>query len=85
MPTITQFNINQGDMPGSVTKREYNIAGDIGSEFILQVVSSENKYYNFTSKTFTAANIFNTEHSLRGKLQSTNERGFILFQLSLEQ
>lgn len=79
MPLITQFNIDQSNMSGSSTKREYNISGDVGSEFILQVVSSENKYYNFTSKTFTAANLFNTEHSLRGKLQSATQKGFILF------
>ena len=51
MPLITQFNIDQSSVPGSVTKREYSISGDVGSEFILQVVSSENKYYNFTSNT----------------------------------
>ena len=79
MPSITHFSIDQSRIPGSVTKRTYTISGEVGSEFILQIVSSENKYYNFTSRTFTAANLFNTEHALRGKLQSATQRGFILF------
>ena len=79
MAQITNFSIDESNISGSATKRAFNIGGDIGSEFILQIVSSENKFYNFKSNTFTAANVFDSENVLRKTLVSANEKGFILF------
>ena len=79
MAQITNFSIDESNISGSATKRAFNIGGDIGSEFILQIVSSENKFYNFKSNTFTAANVFDSENVLRKTLASANEKGFILF------
>ena len=53
MPQIKQFNIDQSIMSKSKTKKQYSIVGDVESEYMLQVISSENKFYNFISKTFT--------------------------------
>tara|TARA_R100000995_G_scaffold41926_3_gene19544 strand:+ start:251 stop:1504 length:1254 start_codon:yes stop_codon:yes gene_type:complete len=77
MLKINQFNIDQSNMPGSKVKKEYTINGDPEAEYILQVVSSENKFYNFKSKTFTSS--FTSENFLRNKLISNVESGFILF------
>ena len=77
MPQIKQFNIDQSKMPKSKTKRQYSITGDINSKYILQVVNSDNKFYNFKSKTFT--NVFTSESFLKKTMNSTNETNFILF------
>ena len=78
MARITNFSIDESNISGSATKRAFNIGGDIGSEFILQIVSSENKFYNFKSNTFTAANVFDSENVLRKTLVSANEKGLLL-------
>tara|TARA_R100000315_G_C5219872_1_gene131986 strand:- start:10 stop:1263 length:1254 start_codon:yes stop_codon:yes gene_type:complete len=77
MPTINQFNIDQSNMPGSKIKRAYSIVGEPESEYILQVTSSDNKFYNFKSKTFTSS--FTSENFLRNKLANNTESGFIVF------
>jgi hypothetical protein len=77
MPQIKQFNIDQSKMPKSKTKRQYNITGDVNSKYILQVVNSDNKFYNFKSKTFT--NVFTPESFLKKTMSSTSETDFILF------
>ena len=77
MPQIKQFNIDQSKMPKSKTKRQYSITGDINSKYILQVVNSDNKFYNFKSKTFT--NVFTSESFLKKTMNSINETNFILF------
>jgi hypothetical protein len=77
MPQIKQFNIDQSIMSKSKTKRQYSIVGDVKSEYILQVVSSENKFYNFISKTFT--DDFTPQNVLKKFLVSEVENGFILF------
>ena len=76
---INQFNISESNISKSKTKRSFSIIGSTGSNFMLQVVSSENKFYNFKTKTFTTANLFNTEHVLKDTIISSLYNGFILF------
>ena len=77
MPQIKQFNIDQSKMPKSKTKKQYSIVGDVNSKYILQVVNSDNKFYNFKSKTFT--NVFTPESFLKKTMSSASETDFILF------
>ena len=76
---INQFNISESNISKSKTKRSFSIIGSAGSNFMLQVVSSENKFYNFKTKTFTTANLFNTEHVLKDTIVESLYNGFILF------
>ena len=76
---INQFNISESNISKSKTKRSFSIIGSTGSNFMLQVVSSENKFYNFKTKTFTTANLFNAEHVLKDTIISSLYNGFILF------
>ena len=44
---ITSVNISQEDIAKRGESRQLNISGTNGAKFILQVVNSEGKFYNF--------------------------------------
>ena len=72
---ITSVNISQEDIAKQGESRQLNISGTNGARFILQVVNSEGKFYNFTTSTFTETAHTpqnNLKRAIRGSKFSTN-------------
>lgn len=64
MKKINSLSINKSSLPSSATKLNYNITGEQGAVFSLQIKdsSSPNKFYNFETNTFTTT--FTSENTL---------------------
>ena len=72
---ITSVNISQEDIAKRGESRQLNISGTNGANFILQVVNSEGKFYNFTTSTFTETAHTpqnNLKRAINGSKFSTN-------------
>ena len=72
---ITSVNISQEDIAKKGESRQLNISGTNGAKFILQVVNSEGKFYNFTTSTFTETAHTpqnNLKRAINGSKFSTN-------------
>ena len=48
---ITDFNLDQSDMPATVSTREFSIIGEDGASFKMHIYDSSGKFYNFKSQT----------------------------------
>mgnify|MGYP003672936649 FL=1 len=77
MKLITSFNIDQSDLSALSTDRQFSIEGDQGAELILQVFNSSQQFYNFTTRSFTAA--FNSENNLNVVLNNGTYNNSIAF------
>jgi len=77
MKLITSFNIDQSDLSALSTDRQFSIEGDQGAELILQVVNSSQQFYNFITRSFTAA--FNSENNLNVALNGGTYNDSIVF------
>ena len=77
MKLITSFNIDQSDLSALSTNRQFSIDGDQGAELILQVFNSSQQFYNFTTRSFTAA--FNSENNLNVVLNNGTYNNSIAF------
>ena len=77
MKLITSFNIDQSDLSALSTDRQFSIEGDEGAELILQVFNSSQQFYNFTTRSFTAA--FNSENNLNVVLNNSTYNNSIVF------
>jgi hypothetical protein len=70
---ISSVKINQSNMSAAAQSRSLAVSGDIGSEFILNVIkingTSKESYYNFKTKVFTEA--FISENNLYVKMNSS--------------
>ena len=53
--TITSFDLDLSSISGSGETRSFIIAGDRGSEFILEIKNEDSYYYNFVTNKFQAA------------------------------
>ena len=78
---IKQVRIDQSNMSSLASSRTLFVQGEVGSEFIVNVIKSDgsNKesYYNFKTKTFTLD--FISSNSLRVKMVSSSFQTPILF------
>ena len=77
MKLITSFNINESNLSTLSNFRQFSIEGEKDAEFMLQVVNSSQEFYNFSSKSFTAA--FTSENNLTVKMKSGIYNGSIKF------
>ena len=77
MKLITSFNINESNLSALSNFRQFSIEGEKDAEFMLQVVNSSQEFYNFSSKSFTAA--FTSENNLTVKMKSGIYNGSIKF------
>ena len=72
---IKSFDIDLSNLPASGEERVFNIFGDKGSEFILEVKdATTGNYYNFKTKSFQ-----NTKSKLESSIISNVYRGSITF------
>lgn len=55
MPVINNFIMNLGDLPASGENRSFEIQGDPGCIFSLEIINEDGYYYNFDTETFAAA------------------------------
>ena len=54
MANISNISIQTNDIPAAGQLRKARIDGEIGASGILQIISSNNQFYNFTTRTFTS-------------------------------
>ena len=75
MKKINSLSINKSSLPSSTTKLSYNITGEQGAVFSLQIKdsSSPNKFYNFETNTFTTT--FTSENTLSNVTLTNSYRG----------
>tara|TARA_R110000824_G_scaffold7500_5_gene33459 strand:+ start:424 stop:1707 length:1284 start_codon:yes stop_codon:yes gene_type:complete len=78
MKKIKSFSINKNTLPSSTTRVGYNITGEQGAVFSLQIKdnSSPNKFYNFVTDVFTTT--FTSENTLSNVVLSNSHSGFIV-------
>ena len=76
MKKIKSFSINKNTLPSSATKVGYNITGEQGAVFSLQVKDNSNKFYNFVTDVFTTT--FTSENTLSNVVLSNSHNGFIV-------
>ena len=74
---ITAFNIDFSDLPATAEERDFEILGDDGASFSLEVKADRSgiKYYNFYDNTFTST----TVKKLEGTITNGAYRGKIKF------
>ena len=53
--TINSFDLDLSDASASGEARSFNIIGDKGAEFILEIKNEDNYYYNFVTNAFQVA------------------------------
>ena len=72
---LRRFNMDFSDLPATSESRRFNIVGDIGAEFRLEIKDKDTgKYYNFVTNTFQTAIAF-----LEGELNSETYVGNVVF------
>lgn len=78
MKKINSLSINKSSLPSSATKLNYNITGEQGAVFSLQIKdsSSPNKFYNFETNTFTTT--FTSENTLSNVTLANSYRGTVI-------
>jgi len=78
MKKINSLSINKSSLPSSATKLSYNITGEQGAVFSLQIKdsSSPNKFYNFETNTFTTT--FTSENTLSNITLADSYRGTVI-------
>jgi len=78
---IKQVRIDQSNMTSLSSSRTLSIAGEVGAEFIVNVIkinsTSKESYYNFKTKSFTTA--FTSKNSFRLKMAGSSFQLAILF------
>lgn len=64
MKKITSIQINQSDMSAAAQSRSFTIIGEPDSYFSIEVKTSGNKYYNFSTGVFGSAGVYTSNHRL---------------------
>jgi hypothetical protein len=64
MKKITSIQINQSDMSAAAQSRSFTIIGEPDSYFSIEVKTSGNKYYNFSTGVFGSAGVYSSNHRL---------------------
>ena len=52
---INSLNLDLNDIAASGENRVFSVEGDVGAIFSLEIKNEDNKYYNFSTETFTTA------------------------------
>ena len=52
---ITNLNLDLNDIAASGENRVFSVEGDVGAVFSLEIKNEDNKYYDFSTETFTTA------------------------------
>ncbi len=68
MAIINEMQINTEAVPSTGGTKYFSITGDDDAQFMIQAVTSEGVFYNFTTKQFTAGEGFNSNHNKLVKL-----------------
>ena len=63
---IRSFNINTNDIPSSGTTRKFEISGDNGALFSMEVFDGDGNYYNFLTRTWSASRYMLSNRSIKG-------------------
>jgi len=63
MAIIDEMQINTEAVPSTGGTKYFSITGEDGAQFMIQAVTSEGVFYNFTTKQFTASESFNSNHN----------------------
>ena len=61
---ITSIQIDESDLTTINQSRNYTIKGDSGSVFYIQVQTSDNRWYNFSTKSFDSAGVYGPNNRL---------------------
>ena len=61
---ITSIQIDESDLTTINQPRNYTIKGDSGSVFYIQVQTSDNRWYNFSTKSFDSAGVYGPNNRL---------------------
>ena len=64
MKKITSIEINQGDMSAAAQSRSFTVIGEPDSYFSIEVKTSGNKYYNFSTGVFGSGGVYTPNHRL---------------------
>jgi hypothetical protein len=79
MKIITGFKIDESALPAKAQTRSFLISGDEGAVFSMQIRTIGNKYYDFKTNTFTAANVYTSSNKLSNKKINKRYGGTINF------
>lgn len=63
MAIIDEIQIDTNDIPSTGGTKYFSVQGEEGAQFMIQAVTSEGVFYNFTTKQFTASESFNSNHN----------------------
>jgi len=74
MKVIKDFKLNLSDLKADSEVRAFQLIGDTGSEFTLEIKNEDNHYYNFVANSFSA-----TKVKLEGIITSGVYNGTIKF------
>ena len=77
MKKINSFDIDTSNLVATASIRQYTINGEKDAEFILQVFNSDQEFYDFKTKTYSAT--FTSTSSLSVKMKSSSFNGSINF------
>lgn len=71
---IRNFNLDLSDLPQATETRVFEIIGDKGASFTLEIKNEDDYYYNFITKTFQA-----TKYNLEASIANGIYRNSIVF------
>jgi hypothetical protein len=77
MANINNISILSGDLDAAGENRSLSIESDVGAEVTIQIVSSNNQFYNFITKTFTS--VFTSKNKLNVVLSTGSFERLISF------
>ena len=77
MANINNISILSGDLDAAGENRSLSIESDVGAEVTIQIVSSNNQFYNFITKTFTS--VFTSKNKLNVVLSTGSFEKLISF------
>ena len=77
MANINNISILSSDLDAAGENRSLSIEGDVGAEITIQIVSSNNQFYNFITKTFTS--VFTSKNKLNVVLSTGSFEKLISF------
>ena len=77
MKKINSFDIDTSNLVATASLRQFTVGGEKDAEFILQVFNSDQEFYDFKTKTYSAT--FTSTSSLSVKMKSSSFNGSINF------
>ena len=75
---LNDFIIDNSDLTGSSPSiREFNVIGNVGAKFMLQVFNSSQQFYNFNTRSFSTS--FTSENNLSVEMKGETYINSIVF------